>query len=257
MDLYFEMYSGIAGDMTIAALLDLGADRELLERVLASMNFGKYELIFSRVKKNGVDAGKFDVKWEKEGHPHRHLSDIYDILDQGEMSPGARKTAKEIFAIVAEAEAEAHGISPEEVHFHEVGAIDSIIDIVGVSVLMDDLAPHRIYFSDFYDGQGVQRCAHGFMPVPVPAVLNILKRFSFPLHLIPEEGERITPTGAAIAAYFHQGLSLPSVTVKNIGIGAGTSDFKKTTNVLRIMEVEDSHLEKTISRENWDFKDPF
>lgn len=281
MDLYFELYSGIAGDMTIGALLDLGASREKLEHALNSMDFGEYELVFERTLKKGIDAYNFDVLL-KEGHHHNHedhehchnheghehhysheedvhchnhenhehhhiheghhvhrnLDDIIKIIDSGDFSENAKKNAKKIFNIIADAESIAHGVEKSEVHFHEVGAIDSIIDIVGVCVLIDDLNPEHIYSSELFEGVGFVKCAHGSMPVPAPAVLNIIRANNLSLNIINDYGEHITPTGAAIIACFSEGLPEESFKIKNIGIGAGNRDFENSTNILRVMEIE-------------------
>ncbi|EJU19763.1 PF01969 family protein [Peptoanaerobacter stomatis] len=267
MKLYFEMYSGISGDMTIGALLDLGASREKLENAIKSLNITGYELIFSRTKKNGIDAYNFDVELHnhpdeehhhhdeyehhhdhhhhhhnhhhhEHSHEHRNLKDVYEIIDRGDFNDNIKNNAKKIFDIIANSESKAHNIDKNEVHFHEVGAIDSIIDIVGVSVLLDDLNVEEIYFSDLYDGKGYQKCAHGMMPVPVPAVLNIVNAHNLKLNIIDDMGEHITPTGAAIVANFNRGYKLEDFTIKKIGLGAGNKDFANTTNILRVMEIE-------------------
>lgn len=308
MDLYFELYSGIAGDMTIGALLDLGASREKLEHALNSMDFGEYELVFERTLKKGIDAYNFDVLLKEEhhhsheedghchnyeghehhhsheghehchnheehehchndenheychnheGHEHHHsheedehhhnheghhvhrnLDDIIKIIDSGDFSENAKKNAKKIFNIIADAESIAHGVEKSEVHFHEVGAIDSIIDIVGVCVLIDDLNPEHIYSSELFEGVGFVKCAHGSMPVPAPAVLNIIRANNLSLNIINDYGEHITPTGAAIIACFSEGLPEESFKIKNIGIGAGNREFENSTNILRVMEIE-------------------
>lgn len=277
MKLYFEMYSGISGDMTIGALLDLGASREKLENAIKSLNISGYELSFSRTKKNGIDAYNFDVELhnhsdedhhhdhhhhdehehhhdyhhydehehhhdyhhhDEHSHEHRNLKDVYEIIDRGDFNDNIKNNAKKIFDIIANSESKAHNIDKNEVHFHEVGAIDSIIDIVGVSVLLDDLNVEEIYFSDLYDGKGYQKCAHGMMPVPVPAVLNIVNAHNLKLNIIDDMGEHITPTGVAIVANFNKGYKLEDFTIKKIGLGAGNKDFENTTNILRVMEIE-------------------
>lgn len=313
MDLYFEMYSGISGNMTIAALLDLGADRKKFEQALQSMNFGKYTLEFTRKKVNGIDAGFFEVHTEdgqhlpthspkysdavhehgmqghnhahshihghehdiqehnyehehshehdmkvhnhehehshEHNHEHRHLAEIEKIIDSGSFSDKVKNDAKRVFNILADAEAQAHGVDRQEVHFHEVGAVDAIIDIVGTCVLLEDLAPEHIYISDLYEGRGFVRCAHGNMPVPVPAVLNIVKAHSIVLNIIDDEGEHVTPTGAAIAAAFGERFSGGNFIIDSIGIGAGSREFKNTTNILRVMKISaaDRKINKTQS----------
>lgn len=257
MDLYFEMYSGIAGDMTIGALLDLGASKEKLVEGIQSLKLDGYELVFERAKKNGIDAYNFDVILEghhhdhdhhhdhhhehthghDHDHVHRNIEDIRKIIEGSDLNENIKKNALGIFDIIADAEAKAHGIDKTEVHFHEVGAVDSIIDIVGVAILLDDLGVENLYFSDLYEGTGYQMCAHGPMPIPVPAVANILADSDINLNFIGEEGEHITPTGAAIVKYFYK-KAPTSFKIKKIGLGAGNKDFEKSTNILRIMEIE-------------------
>ncbi|WP_311491472.1 LarC family nickel insertion protein [uncultured Anaerococcus sp.] len=300
MDLYFEMYSGIAGDMTIGALLDLGASKENLEAGIKSLGLSDYDLVFERVKKNGIDAYNFDVilaghnhhhhhnhhhehvhchvhtledghthnhehchdhdhhdhghdhcHCHEDGHSHSHehshghihshvhrnLNDIKKIINSSDLNENIKKNALGIFDIIADAEAKAHGIPKSEVHFHEVGAIDSIIDIVGTCICLDDLGVENIYFSDLYEGFGYQMCAHGPMPIPVPAVANILADSDINLNFIGEEGEHITPTGAAIVKYFYK-KAPESFKIKKIGLGAGNKDFEKSTNILRVIQIE-------------------
>ena len=268
MDLYFEMYSGIAGDMTIAALLDLGASKDKLVEGINSLGLDGFELLFERANKNEIDAYNFDVILQghehhhhhhhdhdhhhehshhsHEGshdhehnhdHVHRNLEAITKIINSSYLNDNIKKNALGIFDIIGDAEAKAHGIDKSEVHFHEVGAIDSIIDIVGTCILLDDLGVENIYFSDLFEGHGYQMCAHGPMPIPVPAVANILSDSEITLNFIGEEGEHITPTGAAIVKYFYN-KAPESFKIKKIGLGAGNKDFEKTTNILRVMEIE-------------------
>ena len=277
MDLYFEMYSGIAGDMTIAALLDLGASKDKLIEGINSLGLSGFNLVFDRTKKNGIDAYNFDVILKgcghhhdhdhdhdhdhshsndhshnhKDGHDHHHnhshdhshdhvhrnLEAIEKIINSTDLNDNIKKNSLGIFDIIGDAEAKAHGIAKSEVHFHEVGAIDSIIDIVGTCILLDDLGVENIYFSDLFEGHGYQMCAHGPMPIPVPAVANILADSDISLNFIGEEGEHITPTGAAIVKYFYR-KAPESFKIKKIGLGAGNKDFEKTTNILRVMEIE-------------------
>ena len=285
MDLYFEMNSGIAGDMTIAALLDLGASKEKLVNAIDSLGIDGYELVFDRKIKNNIDANNFDVILTNEGHHHdhghegektendshnhehshdhthehvdengntythshaenhhghRHLKEITELINKADISEKAKKDALGIFDIIADAEAKAHGIEKSAVHFHEVGAVDSIIDIIGTAVLIDDLGAENIYFSDLSEGYGYQYSSHGQMPIPVPAVINILAGSDVTLKLLDEEGEHVTPTGAAIVRYYDKGEKIDSFKVRNIGLGAGNKDFAKYTNILRVMEIETS-----------------
>ena len=275
MDLYFEMYSGIAGDMTIGALLDLGASKGKLVDGIKSLGIGGYELVFERTSKNGIDAYNFDVLLESKGHhhhdhdhdcgckgeghhhhhdheheckgeghhhhgdhTHRNLHDIEEIINASNLSDRVKKDSLGIFEQIALAEAKAHGIDKYDVHYHEVGAIDSIIDIVGVAILIEDLGVENIYFSDLYEGYGYQNCAHGPMPIPVPAVANILEGSNIKLNMIDEQSEHITPTGAAIVKYFYNDKKAQGFSIKKIGLGAGNKDFVKSTNILRIMEID-------------------
>lgn len=209
--LYLECYSGISGDMTVGALLDLGASRERLEKALESLHVDGYHLHFGRTKKCGIDAYDFDVHLEEDGHHHgeehchgeehhhdeehphegghhhphvhRNLNDIYEIIDRMEEKEEVRQLARKMFRIVAEAEAKAHGLPIEQVHFHEVGAIDSIVDIISTAVLVDDLQVDRVIVSPLSEGRGYVRCQHGVMPVPVPATAGIAAAYGLKLRL--------------------------------------------------------------------------
>ena len=246
--LYFECNSGISGDMTVGALLDLGADREKLEHVLESMQMGEYQLHFGRTQKCGLDAYDFDVILEegscetghgKEDHFHRNLMDIQKLIDRADTNDRVRDLANKIFLIVARAESKAHGLPLEKVHFHEVGAIDSIIDIMGTAVCLDDLGIDRIVVSPLSEGYGTVTCQHGVIPVPVPATANIAMAEGLTLHPIDQEGEMVTPTGAAIAAAIRTEEKLPAACrIRKIGLGAGNKDFPHA-NVLRAMILEE------------------
>ena len=320
-DLYLECYGGISGDMTVAALLDLGADQEHLKKALASLPLSGYEVKISRVKKSGIDAMDFDVVLQEEnhdhdteylyghktggegfeeyghhehehhhghgdeahhGHEHHHghddeayhdhvhhhshdhdhehehydhahhshhehhhrtMSDIRGIIEGAELSDGARELTLKIFEILVKAEAKAHGIPEDEVHFHEVGAVDSIVDITAAAVCIDDLrqgeAPiHRIIVPALYEGTGTVRTQHGVLPVPVPAVVNIASMYGIPMEITKAAGEYVTPTGAAIAAALRSDAELPPrFTVKKIGLGAGKRK-QAGTGLLRAMLIE-------------------
>ena len=285
--LYLECNSGISGDMTVGALLDLGADREVFTKALQSLGVDGYHLHFGRTRKCGLDAYDFDVLLENEGHDHDHdcshshehdhdhdcshshehdhdhdcshshdhchdhdhshshghdhlqvhrnLQDIYAIIDRLESSSKVKAMAKQMFDIVADAESKAHGIPVEEVHFHEVGAIDSIVDIIGVAVCVDSLGVDEIVVSPLAEGYGSVRCQHGVIPVPVPATANIVSAHGLKLRFTDNEGEMVTPTGAAIAAALGTRKNLSSsFQILKTGIGAGKKDFKQA-NVLRAM----------------------
>ena len=249
MDLYFECKSGISGDMSVAALLDLGADREKLEKALNSMNLNdEFSYNISKVNINAIQASDFDVVLKEHTHhehehnhvhhhhEHRNLEDVNKIIDKAQITENAKNLAKKIFKIVAQAEAKVHGKDITEVHFHEVGAIDSIVDIVSFSVLFDDLNPEKVYFSALTEGQGYVQCAHGILPVPIPAVCEIAAEYKLPVKITDNEGEMVTPTGAAIAAALYNGEKLPAeFIIEKIGYGAGKRKYKNP--ILRVMTI--------------------
>ena len=265
--LYLECYSGISGDMTVGALLDLGADRQKLLGALQSLHLEGYRVEISRVEKNGIAALSFDVILTGEGdgcghthadngqnyvhahpHPHTHghdhgersLREILPVIRQSGISTKAKETAGKIFQILAEAEGKVHGMPPEEVVFHEVGAVDSIVDIVSIAVCLDDLGVDKVVCSPLYEGTGYVKCRHGMVPVPAPATMELVKEASIPLKITKNEGEMVTPTGAAAVAVLADSFSLPEgFTVKKIGVGAGKKDFPQA-NVLRAMLIEES-----------------
>ncbi|MBE5928670.1 MAG: nickel pincer cofactor biosynthesis protein LarC [Lachnospiraceae bacterium] len=240
--LYFDCMSGISGDMTVAALLDLGADRDVLTKALDSIMIEKFDIEIRDVYKNGLRALKFDVM-ATESHVHRHLADIHEIIANAAMTDEAKVLAYKMFGIVAEAESIAHGIDINKVHFHEVGAVDSIVDIISTAVCIDNLGVKDVMFSGITEGKGYVKCAHGRLAVPVPAVLNIVSLHNLTLRQSDAEGEMITPTGAAIAAALRTEDKLPKeYKVIKIGIGAGTKDFEHP-NVLRVMLIEDAGSE--------------
>lgn len=249
--LYLEGASGISGDMTVAALLDLGASREKLDAVLRSMNLEGFEYRISRKSSYGIAGTDFDVilhdhhhheheHGHEHHHEHRNLDDVCAVIDRGTMTDGARELAKKIFRIVAEAESKAHGVPVSEVHFHEVGAIDSIVDIVSAAVLIDDLGIRECVVTGLAEGSGYVHCQHGDLPVPVPAVLNIAQAHGIALRTATANGEMVTPTGIAIAAALRTRDRLPAeYKVEKVGIGLGKRDFGRA-NILRAMILEET-----------------
>ncbi len=264
--LYLECYSGISGDMTVGALLDLGADQRLLEEQLRSLPVSGFEIEISRVKKSGLDACDFHVVLDKEhenhdhdneylyghGHNHEHhhhhahthdhihrgLPEIREIILHSGITERAKKTALAIFQVLAEAEAKAHGTSIDEVHFHEVGAVDSIVDIVAAAVCLDNLAVDEVIVPELYEGRGTVRCQHGIIPVPVPAVVHIAGEHGITLHMTDTEAELVTPTGAAIVAAVRTADRLPKrYKILRTGMGAGKRDYGRTS-ILRGMLIE-------------------
>lgn len=269
--LYLECFSGISGDMMVAALLDLGADEEVLKKALSSLSVSGFQIKISRVKKAGLDVCDFDVILDKEhenhdhdmnylfgipnkhhhehSHEHRGLSEISTIIDSADMTERAKATAKKIFHILAGAEAKAHGTTVEEVHFHEVGAVDSIVDILSVAVCLDNLGITEAIIPVLYEGTGQIRCAHGILPVPVPAVSHIVAAYDIPLHITDTFGELVTPTGAAITAALRTEEKLPErFVIKKIGLGAGKRAYEKPS-ILRAMLIEDQTVEKNVEKD--------
>lgn len=257
--LYLEGASGIAGDMTVAALLDLGGSQEKLFAALDSLLLG--EEMHCHVKRSesyGIAGNSFNVHCHCDHHEHHHehhhhhhhgghhehvhrnLADVLAVIERGKLSERARAIAEKTFRIVAEAEAQAHGCAVEEVHFHEVGAVDSIADIVGAAVLIDDLNITECIVESLAEGQGTVHCQHGELPVPVPAVLNIAAASGIALRKTDVRGEMVTPTGIAIAAALRTGEHLPETyKVCKVGVGVGKRDFGRP-NILRAMLIEDA-----------------
>jgi uncharacterized protein (TIGR00299 family) protein len=340
--LYLECYSGISGDMTVAALLDLGADQKALLDGLNSLKVGGYRIEIGRRAKNSIDACDFNVilKQEEEEtchshenthknaanhsrhttdhphvhshehfhkhgqehvhlhlhehshddfhqnsyennredthshmhdhshehnhdhshdhiishmplslqpqlvlghHEHRNLSEINEIIEQSDITDKAKMIAKKIFRIIAVAEAKAHAKPIDEVHFHEVGAVDSIVDIVATAICLDNLDITRVIVSELYEGTGQIRCQHGLIPIPVPAVTNISAEYQLPLHITNVKGELVTPTGAAIAAAIRTEDELPKeMKIFKLGLGAGKRNYEGATGLLRAMLIEDA-----------------
>ena len=294
--LYLECGTGISGDMTVAALLDLGADQEKLLKVLEGIPGHGFKAQISRVKKSGIECCDFNVIFDEEhdghdhdmeylyghlegegehsshahshdhdhehhhdhdhehhhdhghhhdhdhghGHHHHHtgMREIRDIIGNLEMTEGARDLALRIFEILAQAESEAHGVPADEVHFHEVGAIDSIVDIVAAAVCFDDLGIRNVAVTGIAEGSGTVRCQHGILQVPVPAVANIAKVHRLPMRFTSRKGELVTPTGAAIAAALMTDQKLPErFVIERTGLGAGKREYE-IPSILRAMVIE-------------------
>ena len=283
--LYLECYSGISGDMTVAALLDLGADEKVLTEALESLPVPGFSIEIKRVVKSGIDACDFNVILDaahenhdhdmsylhghehhhsheeeygshhhNDGHSHDHhhshhhehrgMPEIRQIINQGKLTKEAKNLALKIFEILAEAESKAHNVPVDEVHFHEVGAVDSIVDIVAVAVCLDNLQIQEVIVPVLCEGTGTVRCQHGILPVPVPAVANIIKAHNLPVRIVDAEGEFVTPTGAAIVAAIRTSESLPKeFLVEDIGIGAGKRNYERP-GILRAMLIQDNSQER-------------
>ena len=272
-ELYLECASGISGDMFTAALLDLGADQDVLRKALDSLRLPGYRVEISRVTKSGLAACDFSVHLDAEHenhdhdmeylhgadagnhvhgaehsyvhhhshqhtHEHRGLADIMAVIKQADLSDYARNTAVRIFEILAEAEAKAHGVSIDQVHFHEVGAVDSIVDIVAAAVCLDNLDIKEVIVPILNEGTGFVRCQHGMIPVPVPAVAAIAEKYALTLRIHNMEGEFVTPTGAAIAAAVRTKDRLPEkFTLLKTGLGAGKRTYERPS-LLRAMLIQ-------------------
>ncbi len=295
--LYLECNSGISGDMTVAALIDAGANTEVLDKVLSTIPLDGFKTVITRVLKNGVDVCDFNVILDKDNHDHdmdylfghekgfsehhhehnddahshhhehhdehqhdehhedshhhhshshehRNLLQITKIINDTQMSQRARDLAIKIFQIIAQAECKAHNKSIDEVHFHEVGAIDSIVDIIAIAVCFDNLGIEEVIVPRVCEGTGTIRCQHGVLPIPVPAVCNIAEEYKIPLSFIPDRGEFITPTGVAFIAAVMTSKKLPEeFTVSKIGMGAGKRTYDRPS-ILRAFIIETANTEK-------------
>ncbi|MBU1205602.1 MAG: nickel pincer cofactor biosynthesis protein LarC [Proteobacteria bacterium] len=232
--LYFDCFSGVSGDMTLAALLDLGLPQEKLRLELEKLGLKNYSLNIFQGSRNGIAGMGIEVKVGPKEENHRHFSDILKIIEGSSLKPDVKKTSLAIFQRLAEAEAKVHAQRVEEVHFHEVGAVDSIVDIVGAAIGIDYFQPGRILSTELPMGRGFVQCQHGRLPLPAPATLEVLK--GYPLKNVEVEGELVTPTGAAIVATLSSDVtSFPAMTAEKIGYGMGKKDFPDRPNLLRLV----------------------
>lgn len=294
--LYLDCGSGISGDMFVAAMIDLGADPDALEKALDSLSADGFFVEIGRVKKSGIDCCDFRVRLDddcenhdhdmdylygnltlaagsgcscheepdreehhchchEEGHDgeahhccrqekdhhhtHRGLAEILPMIDACDMTETAKELARKIFRIIGEAEAKAHGLPLDEVHFHEVGALDSIVDVVAAAVTFDSLHIKEVIVPKLTEGTGMVRCRHGVMPVPVPATVNIVSAYKIPMELTGAKGEYVTPTGAAIAAAISTSHQLPpSFVIKKAGLGAGKRAYTDRSGILRAFLIQ-------------------
>lgn len=230
---YLDCHSGISGDMMLGALVDAGADLERLNAAIGSLGLPGLRLVAEPVKKQGFRATQIRVEFEPE-HKHRHLHHITAMIDAGQLTPPQKELAKRIFTRLGEAEAKVHGTTIEKVHFHEVGAADSIADIVGTAVGCDLLGIERFVASPIPTGTGRIRIAHGDVSVPAPATAELLQ--GIPLAETDIPFELTTPTGAAIIATLVKEFGgVPAMTVEKIGYGAGQRDLEQRPNLLRLL----------------------
>lgn len=294
--LYLDCGSGISGDMFVAAMIDLGADPDTLEKALDSIPADGFFVEIGRVKKSGIDCCDFHVRLDddcenhdhdmdylygslapaagsgcscheesdreehhchchEEGHDgeahhccrqgkdhhhtHRGLAEILPMIDACDMTETAKALARKIFRIIGEAEAKAHDLPLDKVHFHEVGALDSIVDVVAAAVTFDSLHIKEVIVPKLTEGTGTVRCRHGVMPVPVPATVNIVSAYKIPMELTGAKGEYVTPTGAAIAAAISTSHQLPpSFVIKKAGLGAGKRAYTDRSGILRAFLIQ-------------------
>lgn len=244
--LYLDTFSGASGNMLLGLLLDLGADKDLIFNELNKLNIGKYELKLNRVDKSGIDSTYFDVECEQFGHGimskikkltsdsahFRNLKSILQILEESHLNSKIREKAEAVFTNLARAEAKVHGKTLHEVHFHEVGAVDTIIDIVGCVMALDNLGIEKVLCGRVQTGRGFIKCAHGLMPIPAPATAELLK--DIPNYPGSIEKELITPTGAALLSVLvDEFTDMPdNFATEKVGYGAGTWDLE-IPNVIR------------------------
>lgn len=229
---HFDAFSGIAGDMTVAALIDAGADAATLFAGLDSLGTGA-RFSVEKVKRKGISGTKLHIEYE-DPKKHRHLPAIVKMIEASTLPARAKARAIRTFQVLGEAEAAVHGVSIEKVHFHEVGAIDSICDIVGACYALELLGIDRVTCSPINTGSGTVEADHGIMPVPTPATALLLK--DKPIYARGPETELTTPTGAALMAALadHFG-SMPAMKVEASGFGAGTKDFPQMANMVRVL----------------------
>ena len=234
--LYCDCFAGIAGDMCVAAFLELGVPLEALREGLAALPLSSsaYRLGVEKVFRHGIAATHFTVNIIEKNHHHRHYADISRMIEKSSLPAGVAGKAQHIFLRLAEAEAKVHGVEIDQVHFHEVGAVDSIVDIVGTAVCLDYLGVEEVYASAVPMGSGYVETEHGRLPVPAPATAELMR--GMPVHFQCGPGERVTPTGAAILAALANGFGAPpAIRVEAVGYGAGTKDFEDLPNVLRLV----------------------
>jgi uncharacterized protein (TIGR00299 family) protein len=230
--LYFDCFAGISGDMTLGALVGAGADERELVGQLALLDVPGYELGFERVDRSGIGAVRAVVR-AREEKKHRHLADIERMIDRSRLGARVKERASRIFRRLAEAEARVHNVAVERIHFHEVGALDSIVDVVGACVGFELLGVERFVCSPLHVGSGTVEMEHGRFPVPPPAVAELLK--GAPIYSTEVRGELVTPTGAAVVSTLCEGFGpLPPMRVEATGYGAGSRDYEKFPNVLRV-----------------------
>lgn len=226
--------SGIAGDMSLAAFTELGVDLSIVEQKLKTVIKEEFSLSAKKVVKKGISSTELVIQTEEEKHAHRHYTHIKKAIEESELDDGEKETALKMFEVIGLAESKIHDSTLEKVHFHEVGGVDSMIDIIGTAIAYRFLHIDKVVCSPVAAGNGYIKIAHGLYPVPAPATLEILK--SIPLRETEVQSELTTPTGAAIVHTLADEFgNMPSMKVKKIGYGAGTKDFGSHPNVVRFV----------------------
>ena len=247
--LYIDCFAGIAGDMFIGALLNLVPDTKILTegiKKITALNLEEYELVIEHSTKNGIAGINFDVhlhEHEHHHHHHRHLADIEAMITGSELPQRVKVAALRAFSILAEAEAHVHGTTPDKIHFHEVGTVDSIIDIVGSFILIDALGWPRVLCSRINVGSGTVECAHGILPVPAPATEHLLQ--GMPVYSAGSAMERTTPTGALLVKMLADGFSdIPAGKIIASGFGLGNRESEDMPNALRVLLMESGNVQE-------------
>lgn len=232
---YFDCFSGISGDMVIASFLDSGLDLKILARELKKLKISGYELKKTKVRRGEIVGTKFDCVVKSRAHGHNNLKSILALIDKSALNKKVRDTARDIFLAIGKAEAKIHGYkSLSGVHFHELGDIDSIVDIVGTAIALDILGIGAVYASKINMGSGIVNTKVGPLPVPSPASLELLK--GVPVKISDIDSELVTPTGAGILKAVSKGFGeMPRMEISNIGYGAGAKDIRELPNMLRVM----------------------
>lgn len=232
--LYFDCFCGASGDMILGALVDAGADFGAIRQALKALDVSGYSLAAEKATKHGIMATQFTVNIDAaHAQPRRHLRHIVEIIEGGDLPLEVKQASIETFRTLAQCEAEVHGTSPEDIHFHEVGAVDSIVDIVGAHLALHQLKPQRIVSSPLPVGSGTVKCEHGVLPVPAPATALLLR--GTPSYGGDVQGEMVTPTGAALITQLAEAFGpMPEMHVNSIGVGSGTKDVPDRPNVLRV-----------------------
>lgn len=235
--IYYDCFCGISGDMNLGAMVDLGVDPSILSSELYKLSMkNEFELSINKEQKNGITGSRVHVIVKKHDHVHRHLKDVNEIIENSHLTESVKSLSKEIFLKIATAEGLVHGKAPDKVHFHEVGAIDSIVDIIGAAICFEILGIDKVYSSPIQLGGGFANCAHGTIPIPAPATIEILKDIPIKTGLV--DFETTTPTGAAIlATTVKEFKSSINMKIDKIGYGVGNRDLS-VPNLLRVYLAE-------------------